>query len=96
MKIFRTFLTIAIATLASTATLAEQPEARTFERDGITYRYTATEADGKTVLRGTADGGVPFRLVVTKNKVRGTVGSKYVTFARPKESTSDTAVIAAR
>lgn len=96
MKIFRTFLSAAVLTLASTATLADQPEARTFEHDGITYRYTVTETDGKTVLRGTAEGGAPFRLVVTKNKVRGTVGSKYVTFARPKSATSDTAVIAAR
>lgn len=96
MKFLRTSLTAAILTLASTATLGEKPEARTFEHDGITYEYTATEMGGRTILRGTAEGGAPFRLVVTKNKVRGTVGSKYVTFARPKTSTSDTAVIAAR
>lgn len=96
MKILRTFLTAAVLTLASTATLAEKPETRTFERDGVTYNYTSTEIGGKTILRGTAKGGAPFRLVVTKTKVRGTVGSKYVTFARPKSKTSDTVFIATR
>lgn len=96
MTFLRTFLSAAVLTLASTAALAEKPETRTFERDGVTYTYTATEVDGKIVLRGTAEGGAPFRLVVNKNKVRGTVGSKYVTFVRPATPVSDTAVIAAR
>ena len=93
MNFLRTLLTSAALTLASTAALAEAPVTRSFERDGVTYEYTATQKDGVTILRGTADGRAPFKLVVANKKVRGTVDGKYVSFPRP---VTDTMVIAAR
>ena len=93
MNFLRTFLTSAALTLASTAALAEAPVTRSFERDGVTYEYTATQKGGVTILRGTADGRAPFKLVVANKKVRGTVDGKYVSFARPATGTT---AIAAR
>lgn len=98
MNIFRTFLTAATLALASTAALAENSGSRTFERDGVVYEYTATEKDGKTILRGTADGR-SFKLIVANNRVRGTMDGKFISFAPPAPKTAktaDTATIAAR
>ncbi len=95
MNIFRTFLTAATLILASTAALAEKPASRTFERDGVVYKYTATEKDGKTILRGKADGR-SFKLIVANNRVRGTVDGKLVSFPHPTAKKAETAVMAAR
>ena len=96
MKIFPTFLTAAAMTLASTAAYADKSAVQTFEHDGVTYEYTTTEMNGKTIIRGSANGGAPFRLVVTETKVRGTVGRQHVSFPRPKSRTIEVAAIAAR
>ena len=93
MNFLRTFLTSATLTLASTAAFAEAPVTRSFERDGVTYEYTATQKDGATILRGTVNGRAPFTLVVASKKVRGTVDGKYVSFPRPA---GETLTIAAR
>ncbi len=94
MKFFRTFLSAAIVTLAATAALAEKPVTRSFERDGVTYEYTATEVDGKTILRGTADGSYAFKLVVTGSRVRGTVDGKFVSFRNPNTPKTEASVMA--
>lgn len=94
MKFFRTFLSAAIVTLATTAAFAEKPVTRSFERNGVSYEYTATEVDGQTILRGTADGRAPFKLVVAGSRVRGTVDGKYVSFRNPNMPKTATAVLA--
>jgi hypothetical protein len=94
MKFFRTFLSAAIVTLAATAAFAEKPATRSFERDGVNYEYTTTEVDGKTILRGTADGHLPFKLVVTGSRVRGTVDGKFVSFRNPNAPKAEATVLA--
>lgn len=94
MKFFRTFLSSAIVTLAATAAIAEKPETRSFERNGVTYEYSATEVDGKTILRGTTDGRLPFKLVVNGSRVSGTVDGKYVSFRNPNMPKASATVLA--
>lgn len=84
-----------IATVfASLAAQAETATTDKFERDGVVYEYTSTEINGKTILRGTADGRSRFKLVVSNNRVRGTVDGKYVSFPNPNARKTEAAVIA--
>lgn len=77
---FKTFVALTAAAGALVSVSAHADEARAFSHDGVHYNYT-TEQKGKvTVIEGTAQGRVPFRLYVSGNRVTGTYNSRDVSF----------------
>ncbi len=76
----KTVFAAGAAFAAVAATTAYADETRDFSHDGVHYNYT-TEQKGKvTVISGTAQGQVPFRLYVSGNRVTGTYNSRNVNF----------------
>lgn len=86
MKSFHRLATAALLALAplSLSTPARADESsRSFEHEGVTYRYTVAERGSTTVLRGVAERGsteTPFSLRVRGGRVRGQVGLSEVSF----------------
>ena len=77
---YKTILAAAIATLATSAAVAGQPEQR-FERDGHTYLYTSTHHGDRQVIDGRRlPSGSAFHLVVRNGRVTGTSGGTAVAF----------------
>ena len=72
MKTFFTPAALLLAT-AAPAFAGEKPTEVTFQRDGETYTYTATEKDGLMILKGRFPTGDRFKLIVRGNEVTGTV-----------------------
>ena len=60
---------------------AAQAEDTTFERDGVTYSYTTSVENGRTVITGKTNGAVPFRLVVRGERVTGQYNGSPVEFS---------------
>jgi hypothetical protein len=58
-----------------------EPVDHQFEYDGITYTYTETVEDDRTILEGHASPGGRFRLVVENGMVRGYSGVTRVRFS---------------
>lgn len=86
-------LKIAIAAVALAVfpvAAAHAEDARSFSRDGVDYTYTAEQNGNETVIKGTASGNVPFRLVVSGDRVTGTYNSQPVSF-RTKDVSKTTA-----
>lgn len=77
---FKTVFTAAIA-LAALPAAAYAEDARSFSHEGVDYVYTAQQKGKATVIEGTATGGVPFRLVVSGNRVTGTYNFNNVNFS---------------
>lgn len=77
---FKTVFTTAIA-LAALPAAAHAEDARSFSHEGVDYVYTAQQKGKATVIEGTATGGVPFRLVVSGNRVTGTYNFNNVNFS---------------
>lgn len=86
MKSINRLATVALLALAplSLAAPARADEAsRSFEHEGVTYRYTVVDRGRTTVLRGVAERGrteTPFSLRVRGGRVRGQVGLSEVSF----------------
>lgn len=76
---FKTVFTAAAA-LVALPVAAHAEDARTFSHEGVDYVYTAEQKGKATVIEGTATGGVPFRLVVSGNRVTGTYNFQNVNF----------------
>lgn len=83
--------------LAPVAAHAEEAERR-FEHDGSVYVYTVTQVGSTRVIAGVEEkSGKPFRLRVGERRVRGTVGSRDVSFAlRDVEPLGKAATLASR
>lgn len=71
----------ALATAALLLPAAAQAEDTTFERDGVTYSYTTSVENGRTVITGKTNGAVPFRLVVRGERVTGQYNGSPVEFS---------------
>lgn len=70
----------AAATLFAAPAFADERET-VFERDGQTYAYTTSVADGETVIQGrTMPQNTPFRLVVRGRNASGRVDGRPVSF----------------
>ena len=67
----------------------------TFERDGVSYAFTKSVENGKTVITGKADNRVPFRLVVRGQRVTGQYNGTPVEFSL-REVKADTEALAVR
>lgn len=83
--------------LAPAAAHAAEAERR-FEHDGNIYVYTVTQVGGSRVITGIEEKtGQPFRLRVGERRVRGTVGSRDVSFSlRDVEPLGKPAALASR
>lgn len=71
------------AALAVTATVspAVAKDMSSFTHEGVVYKYSVTNiSDSKRVISGFATPGNPFRLVVSGNRVNGTVNGMPVSF----------------
>ena len=76
-------ITFSVALLAfSLASPGHAKEQLTsFTHDGVTYSYTVSNiSDSSRVIEGYASPGSPFRLVVSKGRVSGTVNGTPVAF----------------
>lgn len=82
IKDFAMFKTIftAAAALVALPIAAHAEDARTFSHEGVDFVYTTEQKGKATVIQGTADGGVPFRLVLSGNRVTGTYNFHNVNF----------------
>lgn len=82
IKDFAMFKTVftAAAALVVLPVAAHAEDARTFSHEGVDYVYTTEQKGKATVIKGTAAGGVPFRLVVSGNRVTGTYNFHNVNF----------------
>jgi len=67
-------------------------QAETFERDGVTYDYTVTTENNRTVIAGKTDRMTPFRLVVRGQRVSGEYNGKQVAFSLSEVKASAAAV----
>ncbi|CDO35743.1 MULTISPECIES: hypothetical protein [Novosphingobium] len=76
---FKTVFTAAAVLLAVPAA-AHAEDARNFSHEGVDYAYTAEQKGDVTVIKGTASGGVPFRLYVSGDRVTGTYNYRNVNF----------------
>ncbi|MET3712943.1 hypothetical protein SAMN03159338_3370 [Sphingomonas sp. NFR04] len=83
-----TRFTIALAATlfaAAPAFAADNADARSFTRDGVTYTYTSTTKGDVQVLEGVAKpGNQNFRLVVRNGWVDGNAAGTRVSFRVPK------------
>lgn len=75
------FATVAVAAIALPAA-AQASEARNFSHEGVDYAYTSEQKGSVTVIEGTAEGRVPFRLYVKGNRVTGMYNNRYVSFTK--------------
>ncbi len=73
--------TLALAAVATGGVAQAQSTTDEFEHDGTVYRYTETVDGDRTILRGRAYPGGPFRLVVENGEVRGRAGLLRVRFS---------------
>ncbi|AIT80969.1 hypothetical protein [Novosphingobium pentaromativorans] len=76
---FKTVFTAA-AVLVAVPAAAHAEDARNFSHEGVDYAYTTEQKGDVTVIKGTASGGVPFRLYVSGNRVTGTYNDRSVAF----------------
>jgi len=53
-----------------------------FEHEGRTYVHTVKDRGDVQLINGTTENGAPFRLVVSKDRVRGTYNGNRVSFDR--------------
>jgi hypothetical protein len=78
----QSILSAAALILIPTVAAAEAPTPVSFKYDGERYTYTAVEKDGVRVIEGVIEkGSKPFKLVVGKRLVTGTVDGNPVSFA---------------
>jgi hypothetical protein len=90
----KTFALAASAALLPTLAHAED---HAHERDGVSYVYTVSTQNGRTVIAGTADRTTPFRLVVRGQRVTGEYNHKTVEFSlRDVKRTAATGAVAVR
>ncbi|WP_293882371.1 hypothetical protein [Sphingomonas sp.] len=76
-KLFRAFAVVALVSAASPALAAEQ---QTMIRDGVTYVYWVKETPNATLIKGRAQGGLPFSLRVAKGRVTGLSNGQEISF----------------
>jgi hypothetical protein len=91
----KTSKTFALATAALLLPAAAHAEEVAFERDGVTYAYTTTVENGRTVITGKANERVPFRLVVRGQRVTGVYNGNPVEFSI-REAKAEAAALAVR
>ncbi|HKT84841.1 MAG TPA: hypothetical protein VJQ77_02010 [Novosphingobium sp.] len=77
---FKTVFTAAAA-LVALPIAAHAEDARNFSHEGVDYVYTTEQKGESTVIRGKANGGVPFRLIVSGDRVTGTYNFHKVNFS---------------
>lgn len=76
----RMLLIATLATLAAAQPALADPVTRSFEHEGVVYRYTETIRGDDTYLRGYASPGSRFNLHVHDGRVSGVVGMRRVNF----------------
>lgn len=87
----KTLKSFALATVVFGLPAAAHADPVAFKRNGVSYEYTTSVENGRTVLTGTAD-RVPFRFVVHGRYVKGQYNFQPVTFLAPPAKRSNPAV----
>jgi len=88
-------ITAALAAIA-TVSPASAKDMSSFSHQGVTYKYSVTNiSDSKRVISGFATSGSAFRLVVSGDRVSGTVNGMPVSFtvSEAKNAAASTAPV---
>jgi hypothetical protein len=76
-----TIKTFAVAASIAMLPVAAHAEEKTFVKDGVTYTYTETVQNDRTVLTGMVNGKTPFHLTVKGGRVSGEYNYKPTEFS---------------